>query len=340
MASPPHVPTLNIPRKRPSVSSVGSANKKRKPSNLRNSFAPETELGGSPLRFSRSPSVDSVATTSVVNGGGGGRKKGRGRGGDGGSATGSMRGGKGGSEGRSMTGAMGEVGDRGDEGEDDDDDEEGEGMDAVLEGGIGTEAARKQEKENERILMEAMSENQSNRYAIYRRIKLKKEIVRKITNQTLSQSVPQPVIITVGSYTKSFIGELIDRALTVRDEWAASRTHLPNPNIPLPVLQNALNAPKGYKPDAKPSLQDFQAAGVWQGSVGKEESFWKEVANDTGLSERLQMRDKGPLTPAHLREALRRYKRDRDGGGAGVAGMSLEGVERARARLGGRKLFR
>ncbi|ORX93490.1 hTAFII28-like protein conserved region-domain-containing protein [Clohesyomyces aquaticus] len=338
MASPPHSASLNIPRKRGSVSSVASSNKRRKPSNLRNAFSPEHELAGSPLRFSRSPSVDSVATTSVANGVGG-RRKGRGRGGDGGSVTGSARGGKGGSEGRSMM--AGEGGDRGEDGEEDDEDEEGEGMDAVLEGGMGTEAAKKQEKENERILMEAMSENQSNRYAIYRRIKLKKEIVRKITNQTLSQSVPQPVIITVGSYTKSFIGELIDRALVVRDEWAAARTHIPNPALPTEVLSVALRGPKGYKQDAKPTTQDWRDAGLWNGAEAmKGEGVWKEVGREEGLGERLKMEDKGPLTPAHLREALRRYKRDRDGGGAGVAGMSLEGVERARARLGGKRLFR
>jgi transcription initiation factor TFIID subunit 11 len=54
----------------------------------------------------------------------------------------------------------------------------------------------------------------------------------------------------------------------------------------------------------------------------------------------LKQSNKGPLTPAHLREALRRYKRDRDGGGAGFAGMSLEGVERTMARTGGKRLFR
>lgn len=50
--------------------------------------------------------------------------------------------------------------------------------------------------------------------------------------------------------------------------------------------------------------------------------------------------DCGPLTPDHLREALRRYKKDRQGGSAGLAGLSLGGKERVASRVGGRRLFR
>ncbi|KAF2261702.1 hypothetical protein CC78DRAFT_535428 [Lojkania enalia] len=334
MASPPpHVPTLNIPRKRSSISSVTSAAKKRKPSALRNSFAPEgAEFAGSPLRYSRSPSVDSVTTTSIANGVGGKRR--RKKDGDAQSTTGGSAMGK--PDARSVTGVDGEGADA-EEVEEEDDEEE---MDAVLEGGKATEATKKQEKEHERILMEAMDANQSDRYATYRRIRLKREIVRRLVNQTLSQSVPQPVIIAVTSYSKGFIGELVDRALTVRDEWTAARTHMPNTDLPLPLLQAAFSGPKGYKPDAKPANQDIQNAGLYLNQVDRNEGFWAEIEKDTPLEERLKEEYKGPLTPAHLREALRRYKRDREGGGAGFAGMSLEGVERAMGRTGGRRLFR
>lgn len=55
-----------------------------------------------------------------------------------------------------------------------------------------------------------------------------------------------------------------------------------------------------------------------------------------------QNKELGPLLPDHLREALRRYKRDGEGGGAGLAGVSLGlGVPGAgAARLGGKRLFR
>jgi len=193
-----------------------------------------------------------------------------------------------------------------------------------------------------RMLMDYMTPAQIDRYATYRRIRLKRETVRKLVNQTLSQSVPQPVIIAVTSYAKSFIGELIDRALTVRDEWAAVRTHLPNPKLPPPILSQCLQRPSAHIKDERnrPTNTDITSAGWYLNQVDRTEPLWIEIDNDASLQERIKQTDKGPLTPAHLREALRRYKRDRDGGGAGFAGMSLEGVERTMARTGGKRLFR
>lgn len=48
----------------------------------------------------------------------------------------------------------------------------------------------------------------------------------------------------------------------------------------------------------------------------------------------------GPLEPDHLREALRRYKKGRLGGGAGFVGLSLEGKENVAVRAGGKRLFK
>ncbi|KAH7555450.1 hTAFII28-like protein conserved region-domain-containing protein [Bipolaris maydis] len=339
MASPPHIPQLNMSsnRKRGSISShSGAPAKKRKPSNLRNAFSPDAEsIGGSPRQYSRSPSVESNITTSVINGVGGSKKR-RKKGGDGGSVAGSsVRGGKSG-DGRSAVGGE-------DEGEEDDDEDEmGEEMGMEIEGGMSVEARRKQEKEYERMLEDFMTPAQMDRYATYRRIRLKRETVRKLVNQTLSQSVPQPIIIAVTSYSKTFIGELIDRALTVRDEWSAVRTHLPNPDLPGPILNQSLGRPSAHIKDErnKPTNTDIQSAGWYMNQVDRTQSIWKEVDKNASLQERLRACDKGPLTPGHLREALRRYKRDRDGGGAGFAGMSLEGVERTMGRTGGKRLFK
>ncbi|KAF2685985.1 hypothetical protein K458DRAFT_299114 [Lentithecium fluviatile CBS 122367] len=335
MASPPHIPQLNIPRKRSSISSVSSIAKKRKPSNLRNAFSPEYDVAvGSPLRYSRSPSVDSVATGSVANGVGGRKRKRKDA--DTASATGSsMRNGKRGEAGAGDADIP--VGNDEDDAEDDDMDGD---VDTLIEGGRATEASKEQEKEHERILMQAMDDDQSERYSLYRRVRLRPQIVRRLVNQTLSQSVPQPVIIAVTTYSKSFIGELIDRALTVRDEWAASRTHLPNPNLPPGVLRQGLQEPFGHRPDSKPTSAHIQHAGLYLNQVDRNMGFWEEVPKEAGLKERLRECDKGPLTPDHLREALRRYKRDREGGAAGFAGLSLEGVERTLARTGGKRLFR
>ncbi len=56
----------------------------------------------------------------------------------------------------------------------------------------------------------------------------------------------------------------------------------------------------------------------------------------------LGTRDLGPLLPDHFREALRRYKRDGEGGGTGLTGVSVGlGLPGSgSARLGGRRLFR
>lgn len=332
---------LHPPRKRGSISSLSGVSKRRKPSNLRNAFSPDAEDNPSG-QFSRSPSLDSLATTSVINGAGGGGKKKRKKGGDvgdGASVAGSsLRGGKG----RGGEGEGGEAEGEYEEGEDDDEDDMGEEMDTAIEGGMSVEARRKQEKDHERMLMDYMTPAQIDRYATYRRIRLKRETVRKLVNQTLSQSVPQPVIIAVTSYAKSFIGELIDRALTVRDEWSAVRTHLPNPDLPPPILMQSLQRPSAHIKDERnrPTNTDIQSAGWYLNQVDRSQPLWKEIPRDASLQDRLKQTDKGPLTPAHLREAVRRYKRDRDGGGAGFAGMSLEGVERTMARTGGKRLFR
>lgn len=154
MASPPHIPSLSIPRKRGSISSIASAgaNKRRKPSHLRNAYSPESEGVGSPLRYSRSPSVDSVATTSVINGAGGKKKR---KNADTASVVSSARGGRSkGADGASAIG--GEGGDGADGGEyEDDDDEDDMGVEMDMageEGGMNAEERRNQEKEHERYV--------------------------------------------------------------------------------------------------------------------------------------------------------------------------------------------
>jgi transcription initiation factor TFIID subunit 11 len=156
MASPPHLPSLNIPRKRGSISSLNGVSKKRKPSHLRNAYSPESESAGSPLRFSRSPSADSVATTSVVNGAGGKKRRKKGDG-DAASVVSSARGGRGGkgADGGSAVGGDGaEGGDGGEYEDDDDEDDMGVEMDmAGEEGGMNAEERRNQEKEHERYVV-------------------------------------------------------------------------------------------------------------------------------------------------------------------------------------------
>ncbi|KAF2170920.1 hypothetical protein M409DRAFT_51160 [Zasmidium cellare ATCC 36951] len=59
-----------------------------------------------------------------------------------------------------------------------------------------------------------------------------------------------------------------------------------------------------------------------------------------GLSKYLDECDRGPLLPDHLREALRRYKKSRNGGTVGFTGISLERPEVSAPRMGGKRLFK
>lgn len=57
------------------------------------------------------------------------------------------------------------------------------------------------------------------------------------------------------------------------------------------------------------------------------------------VSERTLERDRGPLLPDHLREALRRYKKECVGGGVGFQGLSMHGKEHTAVRNRGRRFF-
>lgn len=72
------------------------------------------------------------------------------------------------------------------------------------------------------VLIEAFTPEQSSRYDMFKRTKLNKATLRRIVNQTLSQSVPPAVVTTVSGFTKVFIGEIIEKARTVQSEWAGA----------------------------------------------------------------------------------------------------------------------
>jgi transcription initiation factor TFIID subunit 11 len=77
----------------------------------------------------------------------------------------------------------------------------------------------------------------------------------------------------------------------------------------------------------------------WQAAAAKLPTG-EILDDDAELSERIHMIDRGPLTPDHLREALRRYKKERTGGSAGVMGVSLSGLENTAPSSVARNMFR
>lgn len=64
------------------------------------------------------------------------------------------------------------------------------------------------------------------------------------------------------------------------------------------------------------------------------------LPDDMPAAERTKPEYLGPLTPDHLREALRRYKKERDGGLPGHMGMSLSGMQNTAPKTYGKRLFR
>lgn len=150
-------------------------------------------------------------------------------------------------------------------------------------------------------------------------------------NHIVSQSVPPAVITTINGYTKTFVGTLIERARDVQQQWAALETPPTTPpKIPID--------PTDFR--AEDSNNDIFAATSGSNAFADLTSAAQSSGEKTSGSE--QPRELGPLLPDHFREALRRYKRDGEGGGTGFTGVSVGlGITGSgTARLGGKRLFR
>ncbi|KOC07508.1 transcription initiation factor TFIID subunit beta [Aspergillus flavus AF70] len=266
-------------------------------------------------------------------------------------------------EGSVRAGATGGGG--GDDGDDDEDfEDEGELL-GREEGATDTEA----EKKNLALLVDAFNPLQSERYDLFKRAKLRKETLRRIVNHALSQSVPASVVTTINGFTKVFAGEIIEKARTVQAEWAeahdqaaiaafeaeeaatmaraanASAPGTPGPGTPGPggqpqVKQEPSN-PSSFPMTRTPGTPVPSGVASSQQSVNgtvqpTRERVFKMPPNP----------HRGQLLPSHLREALRRWKRDGEGGGVGFSGLSMGNlgvrgsVTWGAGSVGGRRIFR
>lgn len=197
-----------------------------------------------------------------------------------------------------------------------------------------------------RLLVDAFNPLQSERYDLFKRAKLRKETLRRIVNHALSQSVPASVVTTINGFTKVFAGEMIEKARTVQKEWADAQDQAAlawlSQDDPTSeeTNQSATNNEHLTGVKSEPAETD---GGV---SSGAAEVFRVSAHSGSGSLKLPPNPHRGQLLPSHLREALRRYKRDGEGGGVGFSGLSLGNlgvrgsVTWSAGSVGGRPLFR
>lgn len=205
-----------------------------------------------------------------------------------------------------------------------------------------------------RRLYEALNKEQQDRFDIFTRSKFSKNALRKIVNQTVSQSVTANPLLAIGLYSKHFAGEIIVKACEIQKEWAKARD--------ITVLEEKRERTE-KKEAMEKRITELRERNASQ-SMNQEDTTLPNDHRATAVeinylsSELHKLRDeekrmpianehRGSLLPEHVREALRRYKGDGEGGGVGFAGMSnnLIGVPgpatwRVGQGLGGRRLFK
>lgn len=144
----------------------------------------------------------------------------------------------------------------------------------------------------------------------------------QLVNATVSQSVPDNVVLTVRTAAKLFIGDIIEAARRVQGEWIDK---LDEKQVEDPLLT----------PEATPEHKEQDPTAANGGGDDAEEDEDEKVR---------KWHRRGPLRPDHLREALRRYKLAQEGGCVGLHDLwhqqQQSGVERFATRAQGRRLFK
>ncbi|PQE21797.1 transcription initiation factor TFIID subunit 11 protein [Rutstroemia sp. NJR-2017a BBW] len=186
------------------------------------------------------------------------------------------------------------------------DEEEDDGVDqTITHMASGTKEEKQREMEKRAVLVKHMDEQQFRRYEAVRSAKLADATVRRIVNQTLSQSVPATVILAIRSVAKQYIGEVIEGARKVQTQWIEAGE--PNSGLPSPPAEDI-------------KMED-----------GEEVKEARELR-------------RAPLQADHLREALRRSRDATEGGMAGQLNLwqlqQHNGVERFATRVRGKRLFK
>ncbi|GJJ76341.1 transcription initiation factor TFIID subunit 11 [Entomortierella parvispora] len=80
-------------------------------------------------------------------------------------------------------------------------------------------SSRGRSKDDLKALLDCFSEEQLQRYEVYRRSVLSRNTVKKLVGTILNQQVTQTMAFVVAGFCKVFVGEMVEKAREVMDDW-------------------------------------------------------------------------------------------------------------------------
>jgi len=102
--------------------------------------------------------------------------------------------------------------------EEEQEEEEDQDIDGVYEE-LEEENTQLKNKEMLKDLLNEFSEEQIQRYEVYRRSTLPKAALKRLIQSILNQSISNSMGIVVGGFSKIFIGEIVEKARDVMEDW-------------------------------------------------------------------------------------------------------------------------